>query len=96
MSNFVRWHEGMFPGPHHLRAGEAVVHDRVERGETWHASHPCGLAECEPDLDGLVDGVLRVPRVRARFRDGTHLLAPGKASPDPLPVPRRRSPAGPR
>ena len=87
MSGFVHWHEGMFLGPHHLQAGEAAVRDRVGRGETWHASHPYGLTECELDLDGLVDGVLRVPRVRARFRDGAHLLTPGNASLDPLPVP---------
>lgn len=94
MPSFVHWHEGMFLGPQHLQAGENAVVDRLARGEGWHAPYPYGLAEVELDLEGLRDGVLRVLRVSARFRDGTHLLAPGNASVDPLPAPPSAFAAG--
>lgn len=78
----ILWREGMFLCPQHLQAFSRELRARIGVGET--VGHPGrhGLLEIALDAEALERNVLRLERVSAVLRDGTHFSAPINARVD--------------
>jgi type VI secretion system protein ImpJ len=65
--------------PHHFQAAEAYLTDLLATTHSWLFPNGHGLFDIELNEDALTGYEVRVPRLRARLRDGTLISVPENA-----------------
>jgi len=75
----VRWSEGMLVLPHHFQAAEAHLLDVVSTTSDWLNPYGYGIYDLEFNQDALNSYEVRVPRLKARMKDGTLISVPENA-----------------
>lgn len=75
----VRWSEGMLVLPHHFQAADAHFHDFAATTSDWLYPYGYGIFDIEFNDAALAGYELRIPRLKARFKDGTLISVPENA-----------------
>lgn len=75
----VRWSEGMLVLPHHFQAAEAHLLDVVATTSDWLNPNGYGIFDIEFNRDALNSYEVRIPRFKARLKDGTLISVPENA-----------------
>lgn len=70
--------------PHHFQAAEAYLADLVATSHNWLSPYGYGIHEIQFNDDALGSFEVRIPRLRARLRDGTLVSVPENAHLDSL------------
>lgn len=82
----VHWSEGMLLLPHHFQAAEQHWQDALATAFDWAVGYGYGLREIEISPEALQNFEVRIPRLAARLRDGTILVAPDTTTLETLDV----------
>lgn len=75
----VHWYEGMLVLPHHFQAADQFHLEWLASQTDWLSPYAYGIAEIEFQEEALSNFEVRIPRLRARLKDGTLLSVPENA-----------------
>lgn len=62
--------------PHHFQAAESWLLEQMATAHDWLSPYGYGIYDIEINRDALANYELRIPRLRARLRDGTLISVP--------------------